>query len=298
MTVALAQTTRDLVTVSGPDAATYLQGQLSQDVAGLAVGASAPAFVLAPQGKVEGWGRVHRRAEDHFVIDVDPGAGEAWETRLRRFLLRTKAEITTTPEVGMVALRGDGAAELCRTAGQLSGTGEDSGWLEAHWPGTEGRDLIGASPEVIASLVEAEAVRIGAEDLEARRIRAGVPRWGAELDVDTIPAAAGQWVIDASVSFTKGCYTGQELVARVDSRGNNVPRRLEGLIVDGVAPMVGTAITVDGEVVGSVTSSASDSSSGRAVALAYVARAVSVPSEVHIGDWPARLENLPMVAAD
>lgn len=233
------------------------------------------------------------------MIDVDPGAGEIWQTRLARFLLRTKAEITLQPDVTMVALRGEGANERAEGAvGGVSEPGPTSGWLDAGWPGTEGRDLLVVDGQeaarVAEALVAAGACSVDAEELEARRIRAGVPAWGAELDHDTIPAAAGQWVIDRSVSFTKGCYTGQELVARVDSRGNRVPRRLEGMLVDGVAPMAGTAVTVDGEVVGQVTSSAADAATGGAVALVYVARSVTVPAEARVGDLPVRLANLPL----
>ena len=101
-----APTTRDVVTVAGPEAETYLQGQLSQDVAALDHGESAATFVLGPQGKVEGWGRVHRVGDQAFEIDVDPGAGPAWEARLRRFLLQTKAEVTVDEAVPAVAVRG------------------------------------------------------------------------------------------------------------------------------------------------------------------------------------------------
>ena len=73
---------------------------------------------------------------------------------------------------------------------------------------------------------------------------------GAELTEDTIPAEAGQWVVDASVSFTKGCFTGQELVARIDSRGGNVPRHLRILDVEGAAPAPGTELELDGAIVG------------------------------------------------
>ena len=78
----VARIRRGVVVVSGPDAVTWLQGQLSQDVAGLPVGGAAPTFVLSPQGKVAGWGRVARPADDVLRIDVDPGAGPAWIARL------------------------------------------------------------------------------------------------------------------------------------------------------------------------------------------------------------------------
>jgi folate-binding protein YgfZ len=280
MTVTYAWTTRDVVSVRGADAATYLQGQVSQDVRNLAVGASAPTFVLAPQGKVDGWGRVQRTGEDEFAIDVDAGAGAAWQARLSRFLLRTKAEITVVEAVATLAVRGATVA----------------GGLPALGAGVVGSDLLGIGPELPAELPDG-AVEVAAEALEAQRIRAGVPVWGSELDADTIPATVGQWAIDASVSFTKGCYTGQELVARIDSRGGNVPRHLMGLVVDGAPPAPGTAVTVDGAAAGSVTSSALDGEQGVSVALAFVPRSVEVGADgidIEVAGRSARLVPVPI----
>jgi len=96
---------RDVVRVSGPDAATYLQGQVSQDVAGLVVGESAWTFVLQPQGKVDAWFRATRTAEDVFVLDVDAGWGEVLVRRLERFKLRVKVTIETL-DWQCVAVRG------------------------------------------------------------------------------------------------------------------------------------------------------------------------------------------------
>ena len=88
---------RDAVLISGPDAETYLQGQLSQDVTALAVGGSAWTFLLQPTGKVDVFGRVTRRAADVFLLDVEGGYGAALVERLQRFLLRTKATIAPLP---------------------------------------------------------------------------------------------------------------------------------------------------------------------------------------------------------
>lgn len=97
----------------------------------------------------------------------------------------------------------------------------------------------------------------------------GFPAWGGELDEGTIPNATG--LVSSAASFTKGCYTGQELVERIDSRGANVPRRLVG--IDFVTtPQVGE-LSIDGKVIGATTRVASEGE--RAVALAYVARSVS-----------------------
>ena len=130
------------------------------------------------------------------------------------------------------------------------------------------------------------------------RIEAGIPVMGRELDENTIPAEAG--VVDMSVSFTKGCYTGQELVARIDSRGGNVPRRLRGVILgDGTVPPVGATVQSESKEVGRVTSAAFSPRFDAPVALAYVRRAVEVPAEVVVewdgGSSPARVEALPLV---
>ena len=142
--------------------------------------------------------------------------------------------------------------------------------------------------------------------LEAIRIEAGVPRLGAELLADqTIPGEAGQWIIDASVSFTKGCYTGQELVARIDSRGNNVPHRLRGLVIDATfdtMPAPGAEVVIDDEVVGRLTSVAWSPGLDRAVGLAYLGRRIEPPVTATIrgetGAWTTVAESLPLLARD
>jgi tRNA-modifying protein YgfZ len=267
---------RDAVRVAGPDAIAYLQGQLSQDIEALAVGSSARSFVLQPAGKVDAWVRVTRTGDDEVVLDVDGGHGDALIARLRRFLLRTKADVDPL-DWRSVALRGPGAAAAVPAA-----TGEDAVAAPAGWPGVDGMDLLGRSVGPPVGVPEADP-----SSYAALRIRSGVPLMGAELTDATIPAEAGQWVIDASVSFTKGCFTGQELVARIDSRGGHVPRRLRGLVAGaGGVPPVGAAVVVDGAEVGTVTSAAAAPGTGRAVALAYVRRGVTPPAaaEVRSGD--------------
>src|SRR5260370_6484549 len=101
----------------------------------------------------------------------------------------------------------------------------------------------------------------------------GVPVMGGEIDDKTIPAETG--VVDRAVSFTKGCYTGQELVARIDSRGGNVPRHLRGLMLPEQAP-VGAEVQVGGKTAGTLTSVAAKA--GGAVARAYFGRGVGPPA--------------------
>jgi folate-binding protein YgfZ len=279
---------RDVVRVAGPDAVGYLQGQLSQDIEALAVGTSARSFVLQPTGKVDAWVRVSRIAADEAVLDVDEGHGNALAARLRRFLLRTKADVDLL-DWRAIALRGPGAETAVPP-----GLGDGVLVTPAGWPEVEGVDLLGAAVEPPSGIPEADA-----SAYRSLRIRSGVPGMGAELTDATIPAEAGEWVIDASVSFTKGCFTGQELVARIDSRGGHVPRLLRGLVAGaGVLPAVGAPVVVDGADVGRVTSAAAAPGSDRAVALAYVGRRVTPPTaaEVRQGDatLPVIVVDLPM----
>lgn len=243
---------RDFVRVAGPDAVSFLQGQLSQDVEGLAVGASAWSFLLQPQGKVDAWLRVTRSADDEVVLDVDAGWGEAVVARLERFLLRTKASFSTLDDWRWIAVRGDGVED----------------------------DVVGPSVTPPAGVAEGTL-----EEYEVWRITAGVPAMGRELTEKTIPAEAG--VVERSVSFTKGCYTGQELVARIDSRGGNVPRRLRRLVASAGSIEAGAPVVIGGAEVGAVTSAA------RSVALAYVTRNVEPPADATVAGLPVRIEALP-----
>jgi tRNA-modifying protein YgfZ len=270
---------RDFVRAAGPDVGPFLQGQLSQDVTRLVAGGSAWSLLLQPQGKVTAFLRVLRVADEEFVLETDAGFGPAVVERLNRFKLRVKCDLDPLAW-RCIAVRGPKAHELV-----LSG-------VVADWPGLPGSDVVGESPAL------PPGVRMcGMDAYEAVRIEAGIPVMGRELDEGTIPAEAG--VVDMSVSFTKGCYTGQELVARIDSRGGNVPRRLRGVILgDGPAP-VGAAVEADGKEVGRLTSVAFSPRVDATVALAYVRRAVEPPAEVVVawegGSSSARVEALPLV---
>jgi folate-binding protein YgfZ len=275
---------RDVVRVSGPDAVTFLQGQISQDVAALAVGSSAWSFVLQPQGKVDAWFRVTRTGDDELVLDVDGGFGESLVTRLERFKLRTKADFELVADWRCLAVRG-----VPQPASAQLDPPERAIVCESGWEGVDGFDLLGPSPEPPEGV--AEGTR---EQYESLRIECGVPAMGRELTERTIPAEAG--VVDRSVSFTKGCYTGQELVARIDSRGGNVPRRLRGLILDGDAvPADGTPLRIEGDEVGVITSAARSDRLDAVVALAYVKRDVEVPTGGDVDGRVARIEPLPLL---
>jgi len=259
---------RDVVVAEGPDTLSFLQGQLSQDVE-LTVGESRWSLLLEPTGKVHTWLRLTRVGEDAFQLDTDAACGRAMVERLSRFKLRTKCEFDAVQTVRGLAVRG------------RSGAG-----LPIVWPGIEGYDVLGAD-------TAPDGIELR-DDYERARIEAGVPAMGRELTGATIPVEAGQWLIDASVSFTKGCYTGQELVSRVDSRGGNAPRPVRGLRIDGEIG-VGAAVTAeDGHALGEVTSAVFARDLGVTVGLAPLARAVAPPAAVLVDGQAAQLVELPM----
>lgn len=225
---------RDVVRVVGPDAASYLQSQLSNDLRSMEVGDSLWSFLLQPTGKVDVLLRVWRHGEDEFVVDTDGGAGEAMVARLQRFKIRVKADIEPLAW-RCIALRGD---DVVAPEGSVVG-----------WGG--GVDLLG--PDVEPPVGAAPG---SADELLAERIAAVWPAMEADgvgeiTPGHTIPAETG--ITDVAVSFTKGCYPGQELVERMDSRGSSAPRLLQAVSVPaGTAP--GDVYVVDGAEAGVVTS--------------------------------------------
>lgn len=258
---------RDVVLAEGPGAGAYLQGQLSQDVLALADGGCAWSWILAPNGKVDALVRVWRVSGERWMLDTDAGWGAAVAERLERFKLRTEMELALDGGASVSALRGSGWEQAAGGSGaQLVSS--------PAWPGGEGADLLSLEGSQASF---ADWPEVCAAEYEAYRVEAGELRMGAELTDKTIPAETG--LVAATVSFTKGCYTGQELVARIDSRGSHVPRQLWRLrFSDGpVAP--GIALTgPGGETAGEVTSAAGRVSAGNDagswVGLGYLKRAV------------------------
>src|SRR5688500_12270018 len=151
---------RDFVRAAGPDVNTFLQGQLSQDVARLGVGASSWAFLLQPQGKVVAFLRVLRVGDEEYVLETDAGFGPAVIERLNRFKLRVKCDLDPLAW-RCIAVRGPKAHELV-----LSG-------VVADWPGLPGSDVVGESPAVPPGVP-----MCGMDAYEAVRIEAGIPVMG------------------------------------------------------------------------------------------------------------------------
>jgi tRNA-modifying protein YgfZ len=277
---------REFVRIWGPDAISYLQGQCSQDVESLSVGGSAEALLLEPQGKVDAYVRVIRLGEDELTLDTDDGFADVVLERLRRFKLRVKVEMERL-HWDCLAVRGP-RAEALDSGDQLR--------VEVHWPGLVGFDLVGESPRL-----PDVAGPVGDAAWEAVRIEAGIPLMGSEIDQRTIPEEAG--LVERCVSFTKGCFTGQELVARIDARGSNVARRLRGLVVPGATTRERSLVggeelflpDAGSKPAGRVTSVSWSPGMGATVALAYVQRNVGVPGDLCSGELSVQVRPLPLV---
>ncbi len=319
---------RGAVLVDGPDAFKFLQSLLSQDLDPLGDGQGTHALLLQPQGKLDTDLRL-LRVGDTAWLDCEVGRAEGLVASLRRFKIRIKAEATDrTGEWGCLTLRGPEVAALLEAAGapplpaephahvlwsEARGTGgappttaagaakeREARLVRADWPGgPPGADIVGPVAELAeirATLVGAGFVPAGLTAYEAARVRAGVPRQGLDIDEKTIPQEAFL-ELDA-VSFTKGCFLGQELVCRIDTRGhvNRVLRALE--IGDGgidTTPPAGAGIVVGDKEVGALTTVARSESG--VVALGYVRREVDVPADVVVrwdgGEVPAVAVALP-----
>lgn len=228
---------RDVIVVQGPEAAGYLHGQISQDVESMAVGETTMSLLLEPRGRLEGVFRITRSTDDTFVLDTDPGAGPELRASLERFKLRTKAEFSE-PGWAMLALRGDGALAASSESGGLA--------IPALWSEGEAIDVLGAELTVPAG---ARELPIAAYD--EQRVARGLPTMGRDVLDGDIPNETD--LLDVAVSFSKGCYRGQELVERIDSRAGG--RRMLRRFSSSGDLSEGDDLSSDGATVGTIRSS-------------------------------------------
>ena len=241
---------RDVITVTGSDAKTYLHSQLSQDIASMQPGDVRMSLLLQPTGKVDSLLRVTCAAADRFVLDCDPGFGESTVARLSRFKIRVNAEIELQRQTWR-AVRSTERAVLS-IEGAIPAWRQDGTAVDVFSPNM-------TLPSTLREGTEAE--------LLDSRVRALWPVMGIDITTEMIPAETS--VVEVAVCFTKGCYPGQELVERMDSRGSMAPRRLCRVsCAAGTHPQ--DEILVNGEVVGQYTTVANT------IALALIKRGVEI----------------------
>ena len=242
---------RGYVRVAGLDAPDFLERMLSNEVASLEPGEARRALLLTPKGRMVAPLRAVREAQNSFLLITETELAEAVASTLIRARFAAKAEIAAVPLRGYLHLIHPGR-----------GVPNGDYGIDA-WETWEEGDLDGADPD----------------EVEALRIEAGTPSWGKELDETVLPAEAG--LDETHISFTKGCYPGQEPVARLHYRGHP-NRRLRRLAVAEAKP--GDEIFLGEKAIGRVTSAAAG------IALGYVRREVPEDAALTIRGREARLD--------
>jgi len=257
---AVARRPRAFVAVRGPDAESLLQRLVSNDVAALGAGEACDALLLTNKARVIAPLRVIRRGPDDFLLLTEPELGDRVRRELVRFRLAARAKIELEDHDAYVLLGEDAPA-----AGALAVPIGDYG-VPAF--------------EVVDAPAPDNADEVSDDELELLRIQARTPRWGRELDDRVLPADAG--LVERAVSLKKGCFPGQEPIARQHYRGR-ANRGLRVLELEAEElPEYDAEVRLGDKVVGRVTSAARDGA-GRIRALAYVRSEVPPDAELWVG---------------
>ena len=301
---------RAQVAVAGQDRATYLQGLLTNDIQALAEGSGCYAAWLTPQGRMLTDMHVLQSA-GMILLDVPAEQADSILARLDQFLFSEDVRIESLAEAMIgVWLHGPRAAAVVeQVVDGVSGLDDWNNYRHANGtfdgdPVSVARvDQIGVpgycvflaratEPRFIASAVSAGARVVSPDALQAARIAAGYPVFGVDMTAETIPLEAG--IEDRAISFTKGCFVGQEVVIRVMHRGGGrVAKKLVGLKIDNVVTVGSRVISGEREI-GFVTSAATSSALGP-IALGYVHRDFTAAgTAVQVDGHPATVAGLPM----
>jgi folate-binding protein YgfZ len=252
----IAPESPDIVWFAGSDATRFLNDLISQEIGDMADGEARRSFLLAPQGKLAFILWVIRDG-DRLGLVTEPGRGAELAATLTRYRIRVDVEIAEERD-GVWLIVGDGEG------------------FDVSWSGVPRSLVVGERPDLPAG---------NPQEYEKLRVAAGEPAWDVDVDESTIPHESG--LVRASVDFTKGCFLGQELVARIDSRGGNTPRHLRLIeAVDGEL-VRGVTLTKDGNEVGTVSSAAGKSG------LAMVRREVEVGERLVAGDLAVQVRSVP-----
>jgi folate-binding protein YgfZ len=263
---------RGLLIVGGPEAAEYLQGQLTNDTEAIEPGAWIYAALLDRKGHMQADMRVLRPGDgSELWLDLEPEGVAAASRHLQMYKIGREVEVTdASDEHVLLSLIGPRATEIARAVEAVALRTAD------------GVDLIVPVAErdrLHAALTDAGAVEVSPEAAEILRIEAGRPRFGAEMGTATMPAEAG--IVERAVSFTKGCYIGQETVARLHYKGKP-NRNLRGLRLSGPA-RPGERLVLGEKEVGTVGSAALSPALGP-IGLAILRREAEPGATVAVGE--------------
>ena len=268
---------RTVVRASGADRATFLQGMLSNDVAALRPGEGCPALLLTIQGRVVADVRV-AATDETLLLDVDVRVRDALVEALERLIVADEVELRPPePPVALVGLEGPGTERLLgQGLGPYAHRETEVAGVPVHvmrasevgGPGFVFHVGAERAPALWDALVARGARPCGMQALEGRRVEVGVPRIGLDMDLTTL---ALEVPVEEALSATKGCYLGQEVVARGTARGH-VNRKLVGLLIEGPVPPAEAPLVQDGKDVGRLTTVAYSFGLDAPAALGFVRR--------------------------
>ena len=289
----LDRSERGKLALTGSEAKSFLQGQVTNDVEALTPGHGCYAAFLTPKGKMLGDLRI-LDAGDEILLDTERVALQELFNMIRRFSIGFDVELhKRTLESGLLSLLGPESESIVGGLGELehSHAVVSVGDLQVRAIRTDlGIDLLCGAADVDglrSALSDAGAVPLSSDAVaECLRVERGRPRFGLDLDDTVIPQEAG--LNERAVSFTKGCYVGQETVARLHYRGKP-NRHLRGLRLSADAAATGDELTFEGRAVGRLGSLAVSPRFGP-IGLALVRREAPVGSVVAVGDGAAQGE--------
>lgn len=286
---------RGWIRATGEDRIRLLHGISSNDVESLSPGEGVYAFFLNAQGRILADSYIFVAA-DHVLIDCEPGAGPSLLEHIESYIIMDDVSLQSAArETALLAVAGPQAAKAVAALGpQLPD--KDLSFVEADGLVVY-RVPIGDMPSyriavasdrrrTVIDALEAQGASAASENAwEAHRVQSGVPRFGVDFGPENIPHETQQL---QAVSFTKGCYTGQEIVERVRSRGR-VQRLLVGVALESSALPADLTVRVGGKPVGTLTSPTPGiSPSAKACGFAIVRREAAVPgTAVEVGGTPA-----------
>ena len=288
--VVIDRSTQGTIALTGVDRASFLHALVTNDIAGLPMGQGVYAAYLTPQGRMISDMRVIETG-NRMLLNVERQIAAPLAERLETLIFSEDVQARdATSELAVLGVVGPSAARMIERATRVSVAD-----LEAQYEnvtiealtvvrddgfGLPGFDLYVPASDAAAvreKLVEAGAVPATEDTAEALRIEAARPRFDVDMTTDTIPLEAG--LEDRAISFTKGCYVGQEVIIRVMHRGHGrVAKRLVTIVLSGNAvPARGDKIQVDDRVVGEITSAALSPKHDAPLALGYVQRDHAAP---------------------
>src|SRR5687767_691202 len=278
------------VAMTGNDRASFLHALLTNDIDRLPVGRGVYAAYLTPQGRMIADMRVVETG-NRMLLNVAREVAAPLADRFDKLIFSEDVHARdATSELAIVGVHGPSAARMIQqaTGTSVADVADQYDNVTTEWMtvvrdddlGVPGYDVyvpVEDAAATRAKLVDAGAVIASDETAETLRIEAGRPRFGVDMSTETIPLEAG--LEDRAISFTKGCYVGQEVIIRVMHRGHGrVARRLVSIVmIDGTVPARGSKIQLGDRVVGEITSATASPKLGVPLALGYVQREHAVP---------------------